>query len=112
MSVLVQRIYWAAPAGVTFGLLSHVHRAAVLDQRGCGSCWASSASAALSGRACMQDPSAFDIQDGIGDWPGRYDRSAYGVSYEAVDAAIWNLRPQRPTIEVARPEIGLSGIEM
>jgi hypothetical protein len=59
-----------------------------------------------------QHQAAFDIQDGIGDWPGRYDRSAYGVSYEAVEDSIWKLRPQRPTIEVARPEIGLSGIEM
>ena len=59
-----------------------------------------------------QHQAAFDIQDGIGDWPGRYDRSAYGASYEVVDEAIWKLRPQRPTIEVARPEIGLSGIEM
>ena len=59
-----------------------------------------------------QHQAAFDIRDGIGDWPGRYDRSAYGVSYDAVDEAIWKLRPQRPTMEVARPEIGLSGIEM
>jgi hypothetical protein len=59
-----------------------------------------------------QHQAAFDIRDGIGDWPGRYDRSAYGVSYDSVDAAIWKLRPQRRTMEVARPEIGLSGIEM
>jgi hypothetical protein len=59
-----------------------------------------------------QHQAAFDIQDGIGDWPGRYDRSAYRVSYEAVDEAIWKLRPQRPNMEVARPEIGLSGIEL
>jgi len=60
----------------------------------------------------QQHQAAFDIQDGIGEWPDRHDRSAYGVSYEAVDEAIWKLRPQRPTMEVARPEIGLSGIEM
>jgi hypothetical protein len=59
-----------------------------------------------------QHQAAFDIRDGIGDWPGRYDRSAYGVSYEAVQDSIWKFHPQRPTTEVARPEIGLSGIEM
>ena len=48
----------------------------------------------------------------LSDWPGRYDRSAYGVSHEAVEDSIWRIRPQRPTMERARPEIGLSGIEM
>jgi hypothetical protein len=52
------------------------------------------------------------MRDGIGDRPDRYDRSAYGVSYDAVDEAIWKLRPQRPTMELARPGIGLSGIDV
>lgn len=38
-------------------------RAAVLNQGTCGYCWAHSASATISGKASMQDPSAFNIQE-------------------------------------------------
>jgi hypothetical protein len=53
-----------------------------------------------------QHQAAFDIRDGIGDWPGRYDRSAYGVSYEAVDDAIARLRPT-PVVAREVPDIEL-----
>ena len=54
-----------------------------------------------------QHQAAFDIRDGIGDWPGRLDRSAFAASYDLVDEAIHRLRPAR-AMEPDVPDLGLS----
>lgn len=59
-----------------------------------------------------QHQTAFAIAEGIGDWPGHLDRSAYRESYARVERSISELRPERMTIQVAAPEIDLPGMEM
>jgi len=55
-----------------------------------------------------QHQAAFGIPDGIGDWPGRLNRSAYAASFGVIEELVVAIRPPAQPIDLDAPMVDLS----